>query len=164
MSAANYGPVLAAVTATAEAYARAIRELESLAAADGIESGAGFTKEGDALAARAGEIVLAVERTVGEARRPKGPKVRIVVSARYAQSYEVVGEVIRTTPAQAMVRDQNGRETAYKIEDGRAVKRAQSGESWRRVHADDLAMVQAMKPGANSVSKALDEIKKASKS
>ena len=89
--------------------------------------------------------------------------MRVVVSSRYAKDHEETVEAIRATPAQVIVRNQNGKEAAYRIADGRSVKRAPSGESQRAVHVDDLATIKAMKPGANAVSKSLDAIKKASK-
>ena len=150
----DYGTVIAAVVSTAEEYARALRALESFATADGIKPYLMIETVASSALGSAMGIARNIRHQVAMARRPKGPPVRVVAGAEIE-----IEELIRVTATQVITLDSRG-ECRYSLTDGRDVRRGQSG----RIHADDLLIVQAMKPGPNAVSKALDEIKKASKS
>jgi hypothetical protein len=96
-----------------------------------------------------------IRRVLAEARRPKGPAVRLVTFSYFGnRSGEAPGEAVRRTEKRVWILV-NGRVEQFSAETGAAIEKRQRS----RIAPEDLPVVAKMPIGKNDVSKALDGLR-----
>jgi hypothetical protein len=144
---------------TAEEAAQKLREALEVLSQEAAAAGCGLA-EAALLQGEASRLsVGGVRRAVAEARRPRGSTVTLEFVGGYGEKRApLVGEVIRRTAAQVVVRHGSS-DDYYRLDSG---KPACSGTSYFygywRIREADLPALREMPIGENAVSRALKAI------